>query len=170
MDHHFFRRPSRDLGRAALAGGLLDEAIDQFKGWLAIRTKPMSPMRAWTCYECAEALLQRNQSGDREEALALLTEALTLARKLGMPPLAEFATALLERAHENRDSAAPGGLSAREVDVLRLIARGKTDKEIADALSISRRTVSNHVRAILAKTDTGNRTEAALYGARHGFK
>ena len=60
-------------------------------------------------------------------------------------------------------------LTARELDVLRLIVGGLTDKEIADHLSISRRTASKHVATILAKLDVSSRTSAAIYAARHGL-
>ncbi len=63
----------------------------------------------------------------------------------------------------------PSGLSQREVEVLCLIAAGKTDREIAEELFISFRTVGNHVRNILNKTNTTNRTEAATFAAHQGL-
>jgi len=53
--------------------------------------------------------------------------------------------------------------------VLCLIALGKSNQEIADALVISLRTVAHHVTSILNKTNTSNRTEAAAYANRHGL-
>ena len=53
--------------------------------------------------------------------------------------------------------------------MLRLIAAGKTDREIAEELFISFRTVGNHVRNILNKTNTTNRTEAATFAAHQGL-
>ncbi len=61
------------------------------------------------------------------------------------------------------------GLSNREVEVLRLVATGKTDAEIADALFVSKRTVGTHLTNILAKLDLANRTEAAAWAVRHGL-
>ena len=61
------------------------------------------------------------------------------------------------------------GLSAREVEVLRLIAVGKSNREIAERLVISVNTVFQHVRSILNKTGCANRTEAAAYALRHGL-
>jgi len=55
----------------------------------------------------------------------------------------------------------------REVEVLRLIAAGKTDREIADELVISIHTVGHHVSNIMNKTDSINRTEAAAFAGRH---
>ena len=64
--------------------------------------------------------------------------------------------------------AAPFGLTARETEVLRLLAEGATDAAIAAALSISVNTVNKHVASILAKTGAANRTAAAA-ALRRGF-
>jgi DNA-binding CsgD family transcriptional regulator len=61
------------------------------------------------------------------------------------------------------------GLSLREVEVLQLIAAGKTNQEIADGLFISHNTVASHIRNIFAKIDSANRAEAACYAIRHGL-
>jgi DNA-binding CsgD family transcriptional regulator len=58
-------------------------------------------------------------------------------------------------------------LSAREVEVLRLLADGKTNREIADALVISEHTVIRHVSNIFTKTGAENRAAAAAFGLRH---
>jgi DNA-binding CsgD family transcriptional regulator/tetratricopeptide (TPR) repeat protein len=63
----------------------------------------------------------------------------------------------------------PAGLTPRELDVLRLLVEGISDKEIADALEISRRTASKHVKTILSKLDVPSRTAAATYATRHGM-
>jgi DNA-binding NarL/FixJ family response regulator len=60
-------------------------------------------------------------------------------------------------------------LSARERDVLRLLALGRTDREIADALYVTRRTASKHVSAILAKLGVRSRTAAAAIAHRDRF-
>jgi DNA-binding NarL/FixJ family response regulator len=60
-------------------------------------------------------------------------------------------------------------LTARELDVLRLIAEGRSNQEVADTLVISIHTVNNHVKSILGKTGAANRTEAAAYAHRHGL-
>ena len=59
----------------------------------------------------------------------------------------------------------PDGLTAREADVLRLLGEGLSNREIAARLVISQHTAANHVRSILAKTVSANRTQAALYAA-----
>jgi DNA-binding NarL/FixJ family response regulator len=63
--------------------------------------------------------------------------------------------------------AAPAGLTARETQVLRLLAEGMLNREIADRLVITENTAANHVRSILAKTGSGNRTQAAMFAATH---
>lgn len=60
-------------------------------------------------------------------------------------------------------------LSKREVEVLELLAKGKRNREIADELFLSERTVKNHVGSILAKLHVNDRTEAALIAAKHGL-
>jgi HD-GYP domain-containing protein (c-di-GMP phosphodiesterase class II) len=63
----------------------------------------------------------------------------------------------------------PAGLTAREIDVLRLLARGLTNKEIADRLVISRKTVANHVEHIYTKIGVSTRTAAGLFATQHGL-
>jgi DNA-binding NarL/FixJ family response regulator len=60
-------------------------------------------------------------------------------------------------------------LTGREVDVLRLIARGFANAEIAEHLHLSEGTVRNHVSAIFAKLDVSDRTQAAILAIRHGL-
>jgi DNA-binding NarL/FixJ family response regulator len=63
----------------------------------------------------------------------------------------------------------PDDLSPREVTVLRLIASGRSNRAIAEQLLISEHTVANHVRSILRKTGSANRTEAGHYAHRQGL-
>ena len=63
-------------------------------------------------------------------------------------------------------SSYPDGLSQREVDVLRLLHLGKSNREVAEDLFISLSTVAHHVSSIFNKTGVSNRTEAATYAAR----
>jgi DNA-binding NarL/FixJ family response regulator len=60
-------------------------------------------------------------------------------------------------------------LSGREREVLPLIADGMSNRAIADELVIAESTVANHVRSILTKTGTANRTEAGTWAVRHGL-
>jgi DNA-binding CsgD family transcriptional regulator len=81
----------------------------------------------------------------------------------------------LGRVADVRQPPAPGvtlavaGLSARELDVLRLLAAGQTNRQIADALVISSNTVASHVSHIFAKTGVANRAEATGYAHRMGI-
>ncbi len=69
-----------------------------------------------------------------------------------------------------RPAPAPGDLlTERELEVLKLMARGLNNAEIADALVVSKRTVDSHTNSILAKLQVSNRTQAALYALRQGL-
>jgi DNA-binding NarL/FixJ family response regulator len=72
---------------------------------------------------------------------------------------------------ENRPARAvwPRGLTNREVEVLRLLARGRTNKEIASALGISPRTAQHHVIHIYEKIERNSRAGAALFAVEHGL-
>jgi HD-GYP domain-containing protein (c-di-GMP phosphodiesterase class II) len=63
----------------------------------------------------------------------------------------------------------PAGLTAREIEVLRLVARGLSTKEIAERLVISRKTARNHVEHIYAKARISNRAQASLFAVKHGL-
>jgi predicted ATPase/DNA-binding CsgD family transcriptional regulator len=94
-------------------------------------------------------------------AMAALQRCLTLPTDLGIGSLLEAAA---ERAGEGQAREAyPDGLTEREVEVLRLVARGMSNQQIADELYITSNTVANHVKNILSKTQSRNRTEAASY-------
>lgn len=80
--------------------------------------------------------------------------AVRLIREINKPP-------------EQTPTEAP--LTARELEILRLIARGMTNQEIADKLVISERTVRTHVSNILDKLHLANRTQATLYALREGW-
>ena len=76
---------------------------------------------------------------------------------------------LSEISHAKEAPPAPDPLTEREVDVLILIARGRTNQEIADQLVISVTTVYSHVSNILSKLHIASRTQAALYALREGY-
>lgn len=68
-----------------------------------------------------------------------------------------------------RRAGLPGGLTPREADVVVLLARGRSNPEIADALGISRRTVTSHLEHVYTKLGVSGRTEAALFAMRSGL-
>ncbi len=152
--------------------GNLDQAVIHLEEALIFcRKAGYRPELAWTCCDYADLLIQRNNEGDRTKAMSLLDESLAISTALGMRPLMERVAALQERAASQpaTSPAYPSGLTHREVEVLCLIVAGKTDREIAEELFISARTVGGHISNILNKTRTANRTEAATYATRHGL-
>ena len=162
----------RLLGLLLSTMGEIDQALVHFDNALAFcRRAGYRPEYAWTCYDYAGTLMSRGRPGSRAKAMSLLDEALEVSSDLGMRPLTEKAAALRESAPspQGRAPQFPDGLTQREVQVLRLVATGKTDREIADELIIGVRTVTTHVSNILGKTRSANRTEAAAYAARNGL-
>jgi DNA-binding NarL/FixJ family response regulator len=169
---------SRYLGMLATTMARWDEAEQHFQEALAMNTRTGArPWLAHTQHDYATMLLTRGEPEDQARAMILLESALTTARALGMralearltprlSPLTPFppATAIPNQ------WASPEGLSQREVEVLRLVAAGKSNREIADVLCISLNTVATHVRNILTKTGTANRTEAAAYALHRGLR
>ncbi len=149
-----------------------DKAAQHFDDALAFcRKAGYRPELAWTYCDYADMLLERNSPGDRAKAMTLLDESLAISTELGMRPLMERGNALKEdvAARPTRAPAYPDGLTRREVEVLCLIVAGKTDREIAQELFISARTVGGHISNILNKTSTSNRAAAAVYAARQGL-
>jgi len=97
----------------------------------------------------------------------LAQQALDTAVALKMGALVQRATTLLERTTAVPAAETFDGLSERELEVLRLIAEGCSNREIGDRLFISQHTAANHVRSILQKTGCANRAEAAAYAVHH---
>ena len=154
------------LGNTETAEQHFELAIEQCRdaGW--------SPEIAWAEYSHAEMLLERAAPGDNEKAAELLGEAIGIAAELGMAPLEKRLLVLREKADSTpaHAPAYPDGLTAREVEVLKEIAVGKSNREIAEALFISQNTVIRHVANIFSKTGSANRAQAAVYAAERGLK
>jgi DNA-binding NarL/FixJ family response regulator len=117
-------------------------------------------------------------AGERELALDRLGDAYRTARKLGARPLAAAAAAevarlgeSLERRLGRRAAAAHegAGLSRRELEIMRLVAVGRTNREIARELFVSPRTVDAHVRSLLAKLGCRSRLEATRRAGELGL-
>ena len=115
------------------------------------------------------------RAGRREQAARALEAGQALARGLPSPPLLGLAEELARRARlaprperPSRPASGPArfGLTGRETEVLALLAKGDSNRQIARALFISERTVAVHVSRILDKLGVRNRTEAATVGAR----
>ena len=162
------------LGRLAAVAGRRDTAAAHLDAAMAIaRTTNARPWLARAQYERA-ALMATSEGdaahADRATARALAAEARAAADEMGMRRLAGQCAGLLESLDAGtRAPAYPNGLTAREVEVLRLLAAGKTNRQIAEALVISRNTVLHHVSNIYGKAGVANRTEAATYAVRMGL-
>jgi DNA-binding NarL/FixJ family response regulator len=126
------------------------------------------PMVAMSNEGWARALLALGRPGDRQEAADLLDRAIAIAGELGIHGLGERASALRAAAAPAAPTW-PAGLTGREVEVLRLIAAGHSNRAIAAALFISPNTVLRHVSNIFAKIGVANRAEAAAYATRQGL-
>lgn len=115
---------------------------------------------AWALIDLAEAVLSAGRASEGPAATAAATAARSRAEAVGAEPLARAAAAVLGRLA----STAP--LSARELDVARLIAEGATNRAIAERLVIAPKTVSAHVEHILTKLGASRRTEIAAWVTR----
>lgn len=152
--------------------GDLDKAATHFEDALDFSQQAgYRPELAWTCYEYGKLLVQRSNPSDHFKAANLLDEALEISTELGMLPLMDRVTSLREQTglQSTKAPTYPDGLTQREVEILRLVAAGKSNPEIAEELFISPRTVSTHVSNILNKIGTVNRTEAVTYASRQGL-
>jgi DNA-binding CsgD family transcriptional regulator len=162
---------SRFLGLLAATMKRWPEAARHFEAALEINARQGAlTWLAHTQHQYAEMLFARGRPEDRERAVGLLDAAIESAREIGMQALLERASALRETASlQPAPERYPAGLSPREVEVLRLVAAGKENREIARHLFVSPNTVANHVRSILTKTNTANRTEAAAFAVRNAL-
>jgi DNA-binding NarL/FixJ family response regulator len=115
-------------------------------------------------------LAQALREQDPEVAEAEARAALAVFKKLGAVSASETATTVMHEI-ETKPGKTPdlAGLTRREVEVLRLVAQGLSDKEIATRLVLSRHTIHRHIHSILTKLDRPSRTAAAAYAARHGL-
>jgi DNA-binding CsgD family transcriptional regulator len=160
----------RYLGLLSATMGRWSEAQQHFENALAMNEHiGARPALAHTRHDYAAMLLARSEAGDRERAVALLKTSLESAREIGMLALEERAARRLDELTSTRPSTGDDDLTAREAEVLRLIAIGRSNADIATVLSISLNTVATHVRNILGKTGCANRTEAAAYAIRNGL-
>ena len=132
--------------------------------------------RAWSSwqavdapYEAArtrvDAALAARALGDEDAASMELDAARQVFAELGAAPDLARVDAALRPARARP----PGPLSAREVEVLRLVARGSSNRAIAERLFLSERTVAHHVGNILAKLQLGNRAAATAFAYEHGL-
>ena len=174
------------LTLAAEAGDKANAAycLEGLAGLIATRDEPE---RAARLFGASEALLEAvgaplyAHAQDR----ALYEEAVEALRsRLGEGPLGaawaegramsperavEYAFEEPKKAQSQASREYPAGLSAREVEVLRLVARGMTNPRIARELYVSRRTVDAHLHSVYNKLGTSTRAEATRYASEHGL-
>ena len=166
-------RPGHVTAEIARAAG-----DDDGPRWLAVAelwaSHGMRPREAYARFRAAEAFVRGD---DREAAAASAREAYGRAREIGWVGVRDAIASLARRARLDLGTgsdavASPAdryGLTARELDVVALVAEGRTNRQIADALFISAKTASVHVSNILAKLGVTNRGEAAAAARRLGL-
>ena len=107
--------------------------------------------------------LKETRSEDLAEAIRLVQRG-----EVALPPA--IARKLMQEIKEPTETMTPeDALTSREIEILRYLARGFSNQEIASELEISITTVATHVRNILGKLHLANRTQAALYALREGL-
>jgi DNA-binding CsgD family transcriptional regulator len=158
----------RYLGMLAAAGGAWADAEIHFEAALELNTRiGAQTWLAHTTYEYGRMLLARRLPGDRARGASLLGRTIAVSEPAGLVTLAARAAELSPSAAATK--AFPDALSPREVAILQLVARGLSNREIGSELTISEHTAANHVRSILRKTGSANRTEATAYAHRRGL-
>jgi DNA-binding CsgD family transcriptional regulator len=145
------------LGRSSEAGAYFDLARAK------LQKTGQAPLRAITDFDQALAL-QRTSADDQDRVERLLDAAQAAFQALGMEPWVQHTAGELTKVRGARPSQArPGGLTERELEVLHLILRGYSDRQIAETLFVSPRTVNAHLRNMLGKTSCTNRTELSVW-------
>jgi class 3 adenylate cyclase/DNA-binding CsgD family transcriptional regulator/tetratricopeptide (TPR) repeat protein len=158
----------RYLGMLSAIMGNWDTAQAHFEDALALnRRMGAHTWTAHTAYQFAHMLRSRGCAADQQRADELIAEASGAAERFGLTALGGKLQTL-GGTHPPPDSN-PAALSARELEVLGLLARGRTNRQIGQKLFISEHTAANHIRNILRKTGCANRTDAAAYAHRHGL-
>ena len=165
---------TRYLGLLATVQGWWEEAQRHFDAALQLNVQIGAlPQVAHTRRDYAAMLLARSRRDDRARARELVEQALATYRELGMERHAATAQALLA---EPRLGTAPqpvpmypAGLTQREVEVLRLIASGRTNREVGEALVLSVRTVERHITNLYGKIDARGKADATTFALRHGL-
>lgn len=113
-------------------------------------------------------LLNAHRTDQRDRAAGLARRAADTARRIGMSRALTEAQDVLAAIRAAQHAAVP--LTGREREVLALLADGRTNRQIAAALTLSERTVETHVTHVLGKLGVANRTEAAGWAARNDLR
>jgi len=132
----------------------------------------LRPELARVLLRMAEVVAHDGRDGDTR-AKDLLNHSLILFEKMNMTDSAEHVRRLLRTLLYRLDSSSlrslPAGLTMREVKLLQLIVKGRSNRQIANELGISEKTVANHLSHIFNKTTSDNRAAAAAFAIRHGL-
>jgi DNA-binding NarL/FixJ family response regulator len=155
------------LGESAILAGDPSEAARQFKqAQTHLESLEIPLLKAYAQFRTGDAYAR---AGDSDRAGKELTSGYRLARNLAARPMAATMAEILRKmgkaVEEQRDSKSPArsdraGLTRRQLEVAQLLAAGLTNKEIAEKLFLSHRTVDMHVANILNRLDCRSRTEA----------
>ncbi|HEX5164139.1 MAG TPA: BREX system ATP-binding domain-containing protein [Thermomicrobiales bacterium] len=157
----------RLLGELETDGGNHGNARQHLAEALALADACQAPFeRALTLVALAELALASSDIGGASPHLA---DARAICEPLGARPTLERIGALEAQLAAAPRQRHPAGLSAREVEVLRLVAEGLTDAEVAERLFLSRRTVSTHLTSIYTKLGVNSRTAATRFAVEHGI-
>ncbi|MBI3302300.1 MAG: AAA family ATPase, partial [Deltaproteobacteria bacterium] len=166
----------RVLGVAATLNRWWDKAEAHFQAAIETATRVSARPELGRSYlDYARMLAARGSGSDRRRAIELVGQATLIFNELGMEPFAWRAARLAEALQASiplaprQPALYPDNLSGREVEVLRHIARSRTDQEIADELVLSPQTVTRHVSTIFNKTGVNRRTIAAAYAVEKGL-
>jgi len=152
----------RNLATLSLLLGQFYAAVGYFETALAVNARiGARPEVVLARLGLAEALMGRSGPADVQRAQTQARQAADEARRLGMPGPLHRATALLDQARAGLRSADP--LTPREREIVGLVAKALSNRQIAETLVLSERTVESHVRSVLAKLGLGNRTEIATW-------
>ncbi|MCU0283157.1 MAG: AAA family ATPase [Candidatus Nanopelagicales bacterium] len=151
----------------ALASVLDDPSAEEhFAAALAMDARMAAPLHRATTLAQYVTHLRRAGGEAAQRALPLEAQARVLCER---HQLVRVARLLGPGGAAGRDELRPDGLTPREAEVLALLGRGRSNREIAATLVISEYTAANHVRSILMKTGCANRTQAAMYAVEHGL-
>ncbi|ORA96435.1 hypothetical protein BST27_25500, partial [Mycobacterium intermedium] len=151
-----FGSADRYLARIAALGGDDAAAERHFATALEMDQKMGAPVHV--AETLARSALFAASAGRTDEARRLAGRAHEIAAPIGQSRVLDLVDPLLTSAPQG-----PDGLTDREIEVLRLLADGLSNRAIAERLYISINTAANHVRSILLKTGAANRTQAAMY-------
>jgi DNA-binding CsgD family transcriptional regulator len=164
----------RVLGAIATCSGDGDAAAAHFaRAEETARREGLLPELARTLLGRADLEQARGKEGKAAQAHACMREALALFEQLSMRQAAHEIRSrpgpFTHQPEKLKISPLPAGLTGRELDVLRLVAEGKRNDQIAGELHLSEKTVANHLTIIFQKTASKNRAAAAAFAIRQGL-